>query len=219
MSIKNGFTLAEVMITLGVIGIMAALMIPAITNTAPSQNKVLFRKAYSTMEKVVSALSNDSTNYPTTNQTTADGTFKIFNNTTATTNGSTDKFCYFFADMLNTVGNTACPSSGVAGPTKFATTSDGIVWSMYISGTEFDVNPTAYNTKIIIDVNPSAKSTNCTADTNGASYGQTKCSVTSDCSKNPDTFIIGVRYDGKLQVGVSDACAASILANPMNNSK
>ena len=43
---KKAFTLAEVMVTLAVFGVLAALLLPAIANVRPNKNKVMFKKAY-----------------------------------------------------------------------------------------------------------------------------------------------------------------------------
>lgn len=245
MAKKKGFTLSEVMIAMTVLGVIAAILVPVVMKAMPQNNKVLFRKAYSTIEKSVSSMISDETNYPSdlTIVPTPPGTTSYsrgFNNTTATTNTS-NKFCYFLADQLNLNGAATLIGTGATGNSTF-TTTDGIAWTIYtpVSDTtnntsqtlanvsttavQFPIGATAANsylTKIIVDVNGATKP-NCTADTSGtaAPYSLTACSVTADCTSKPDQFIIGVRFDGKLQIsasGSSDACAASILANPLVN--
>lgn len=50
---KNGFTLAEVLITLAIIGVVASLTLPALmTNTAEQQAITAFRKAVNTLSEV-----------------------------------------------------------------------------------------------------------------------------------------------------------------------
>ena len=50
---KNGFTLAEIMITLSIIGVVAALTAPALVNNAANANIIpTVRKAVSTLEQV-----------------------------------------------------------------------------------------------------------------------------------------------------------------------
>ena len=47
---KNGFTLAEVLITLAIIGVVATLTLPALmTNTAEQQAKSAFKKGINTL--------------------------------------------------------------------------------------------------------------------------------------------------------------------------
>lgn len=243
MATKKGFTLSEVMIAMTVLGVLAAILVPTIMKTMPSNSKVLFRKAYSTLEKSVNNMINDETNYPS--DQLSGTTPKGFNYTTATTNTS-NKFCYFLTDQLNYVGSATCPATGASTNAYFLTT-DGIVWSISYPGggtdaapdTQFPVSNT-YATKVIVDVNGSSNGPNCSNDDNAASYNfndgaataaLTKCpnwktygtyTPTEDpCAKDkPDRFIFGIRYDGKIQIGsagATDACADRTLENPTTN--
>lgn len=220
MVMKKGFTLAETLITLALVGIIAAFVIPAITKTTPNQNKVLFKKAYSSLERAISDLSNDEVDYPTVPGTSTDGlntplTTIGFNNTSigAAAPASTDKFCYLLSQQMNTTltqaqiatPSTYCP---VAAGTGTFTTTDGIIWSMTTpTATSFALTPSSYM-YIKIDVN-GAKAPNC-GDT-GNSSGFTACTA----NQSADKFYIGIRYDGKMNV--VDANATAILQNPTVN--
>lgn len=58
---KNGFTLAEIMITLGIIGVVAALTAPTLVNNAANANIIpTVRKAVSTLEQVNLAIINNN---------------------------------------------------------------------------------------------------------------------------------------------------------------
>ena len=58
--IKNGFTLAEVLITLVIIGVIAALTIPNVINTTKKQEYVSsLKKTYSTLATVTNKIMND----------------------------------------------------------------------------------------------------------------------------------------------------------------
>jgi len=61
---KKGFTLTELMISLTVIGIIIAVVTPAIMRTRPNKNKMMIKKAYYTTENIVSNLINDHRLYP-----------------------------------------------------------------------------------------------------------------------------------------------------------
>lgn len=61
---RKGFTLSEVLITLTIVGIGAAILTPVIINITPDANKIAFKKAYSTIEQTVSTLINDEDYYP-----------------------------------------------------------------------------------------------------------------------------------------------------------
>ena len=56
-TIKSGFTLAEMLITLAIIGVLAAMTIPAlINNTHKAENVVALKKAYETLNQAFYAL-------------------------------------------------------------------------------------------------------------------------------------------------------------------
>lgn len=235
MATKKGFTLSEVMVAMMVLGVLAAIIVPAIKRINPSPNKVLFKKAYSTLEKAVTNMINDPANYPsgiswnnagTPENCTISGSNVNcgFYNTEATTNGAVSKFCYFFANQLNFIGAAPTCSAPVNAVRAIGTTTDGIVWSIYSQAgppLEFNLSNTDYTTKVVVDVNGTA-GPNCTADTDAddnASYMLGACGSQADCSSKPDRFVFGVRYDGKIQIGLNgnDACATSILSDPLNN--
>ena len=81
---KKGFTLAEALITMAIIGIIMTLSIPAVIQST-NDTKPLFKKAFSTVEDIVNELINDVSIFPT-------GQF---------TNNS---FCNNFFTKLNTIG-------------------------------------------------------------------------------------------------------------------
>lgn len=57
----SAFTLAEVLITLGIIGVVAALTIPALTNrTQDAEFKVAFKKDYATIAQAVTMALNEN---------------------------------------------------------------------------------------------------------------------------------------------------------------
>lgn len=61
MFIKKGFTLAEILITLGIIGIVAAMTIPTILNNIlDAQLKTAWKKEYSMFSQAVSQAANDN---------------------------------------------------------------------------------------------------------------------------------------------------------------
>lgn len=213
MIIKKGFTLSEVMITIGLVGVLAAILIPATIKVTPSTNKLMAKKANYTIQKAIANMINDDKNYPGDVMFTATTVPQGFAQGTAT------QFCTLLADQMNTVGPTS------TSPCTF-TTSDGIVWS--VPQVLFS-NADVYTTYIVADVNP--KTTGCTTDTAGnvATTGLTACSdLTASCKGNPDTFVFGVRYDGKIKISAdptlnagqgSDLCLYSILSNPTDNQR
>jgi prepilin-type N-terminal cleavage/methylation domain-containing protein len=178
---QKGFTLAETLITMAVIGVIMALSIPAIIQNT-NDTKPLFKKAYNTVEEMVNDLINDTVKYP-------DGEF---------TDGT---FCNYFFSKLNTIGYVAsnCDSSFVDAipDTPVATTSNSMRWygaqNDFTAGQcdEADTNiDDSINTciKISVDVNGANKGANTNAD-----------------QANKDIFTIYITKEGKVAVKSSSA--------------
>lgn len=184
---KYGFTMAEMMVALAVMSVIATLLIPAIMQVKPDKSKVLFKKAYYLTERIVAELINDEDAYPLEDDKLGfDVTKKV------TINGETyednDKFCKLFASKLNTVES---EPDCTAGAKPSFTTSDGISWTMPITnfaatGIAPDLVPGS--AKIVVDVNgyqdKGGNGPDCTYDAN--------------LCKDPDQFEIWVQTDGKM---------------------
>lgn len=61
---KKGFTLTELMVAFAVIGILVAVVTPAIVKTRPNKNKMMVKKTFYATEQIVSSLINDEGLYP-----------------------------------------------------------------------------------------------------------------------------------------------------------
>ena len=59
----KGFTLAEVLITLTVIGVITAVIIPVAIHSKPDENVMKFKKAHNTLYQVISTLINSDEYY------------------------------------------------------------------------------------------------------------------------------------------------------------
>ena len=122
-SFKNGFTLAEVLITLGIIGVVAAMTMPTLMNsTNGAQYKTAYKKALSVLSQAVvlnvalddydmsqttSTTTNDNAslynlfnNRMNVVKTTTDGYTATFKDGTTTTFGSTNNYTLFFNDGI-----------------------------------------------------------------------------------------------------------------------
>jgi prepilin-type N-terminal cleavage/methylation domain-containing protein len=64
---NKGFTLAEALVTLVIVGVVTAITVPILIVTATDQTDVLYRQAYRITEKVVNQLMNDTTLNPNSN--------------------------------------------------------------------------------------------------------------------------------------------------------
>lgn len=182
---KSAFSLGEVLVTLAIIGIIASLIIPIIRQAQPDRQKVLFKKAYSNVERVVTEIINDDYLYPEANGfvglDNVNNAVELNEETTPYTGAN--KFCNLFALKLNTIStdNINCPGTpggnGMFGTPSFIT-NEGIAY--FIPATTF-----ATDARITIDTN-GEKAPNCR-------FNATTC-------KNPDMYEILVAADGGIHV-------------------
>ena len=63
---KFGFTLSELLITVGIVGVVAALTAPAVSNIMPDKNKMMFMKNYKELTTITEKLLQDPELYYTT---------------------------------------------------------------------------------------------------------------------------------------------------------
>lgn len=239
---QKGFTLAEVVLSIVILGMLSAILIPVIRKALPDNNKVMFRKSYSVLEAAISDMINDDQAYPATKNG--------FSNTDITGTvvpSGFDKFCYLLGEELNLQpvaaagaddSGAVCPLSGIG----YFRTSDGVDWFIYDSAKFLPISTTddsAYSTRIVIDVN--GKNTDPNGGAQDSPWGigvfakqDHNCGVgkkiTGSDSINscdgiagkptPDMYEIGVRFDGKLKIiDPTGTGGTAILGNPTHNSK
>ena len=136
---KKGFTLGEMVVTIGVVGFLAMVLLPVIKDVMPNQEQVMFKKAYYTTERAVAELVNDEELYPEAE----DGQTDYLGNTVeieykGEKYGGESKFCELFASKLNRTSDIVCKTEGdKVAPTTFTngadpvgnvTTTDTMVW-------------------------------------------------------------------------------------------
>ena len=56
---KKGFTLAEVLVSLSIVGVVAAISAPALSNMMPDKDKLVVLKAYKSLKDATQELMND----------------------------------------------------------------------------------------------------------------------------------------------------------------
>ncbi len=192
---KSGFSLGEALITLGIIGVVAAVTIPILYLTIPSKTESLHKKGDYMLEHTVSDLVNSEEYYPVlTTQSGPDGDIPLptdqykygLRNTSAViedniTYAGETKFCKLMASKFNLYPGTTVKCTATAANPNSSEYSfksiDGIEWKMPIS--DFSTN-TAQN---IIFKTSDEKGPNCF-------YGPT-------CPK-PDKFLYHITPEGKL---------------------
>ncbi len=170
---KPAYTLAEVLIAVGVIGIIAAVMLPLASKYRPDKNKVLFLKTYDDIVKTTSDLARNGDIYPLTDGTYSYAKSPLANKAGVTYNGveipgGDNKFCAALALGMNVTQNT-CAEADAA--------KRGFV---LVNG----VNVKVDGFKILVDVDGD-KGKNCTY---------------SDSCKKPDQFTLEIAANGAVAI-------------------
>lgn len=201
---KKGLTLQEVLITLLILGLIAAILFPILNKSTPDANKVMLKKAYSVIERAVGELINDDINYPSDVTSMVHGVpvqlgFS-YTDPGSTIPADTDKFCYLFTQKIKTVGDVQCPDDSDG---SFRT-SDGVFWDY--KSTQGSEILDDWNAVFYVDVNGD-KGPNC----RGTLY-----QTCIDNHTASDTYRIEILYNGKVNL---DDAGKAILAEPTNNVK
>ena len=196
MSKKYGFTLAETLVVMVVLGVIAAILVPIAGSKLPNEEQLMFKKAYNLAGRVISELINDS-DYYWESSSESDG--EGFANTSEPSNlpkSMTDvkgeaKFCKLFAHAFNTLTVADCSKKDAFtdgnDPTAYTfKTNDGMVWQLPISDFGGDKAEAGKWYNIVVDVNGD-KGGNCFDD------GDKNCHT-------PDRFIIEFDYLGAMRV-------------------
>ena len=131
---KKAFTLAEMLITLGVIGIIAALTMPALVGHKPCENKINLLRAYNSLTRAVTDVASDETlYYGDDNDGLTDSRAPIGDikqpypaDSLSDSMTANNKFSRLIASRLNI--NSDSYSNTALGSTF--TTTDGIVWNV-----------------------------------------------------------------------------------------
>jgi len=185
---NKAFTLAELMVCLAIISVIATLLMPAINKLRPNKNKVMFKKAYYLSERIISELVNDEEAYPFVEDRVGfDNTDAIeLNGTTYGGGGSgtgdrSAKLCNLFALKMNTLSETPNCTAAATYDNPSFTTTDGVKWVMPY--TTFNDQDAYY--VIALDVNGDS---------------EPNCLETAEGCIQPDRFEIQVRADGKMRI-------------------
>lgn len=213
---KLAYTLAEALIAMAVIGIIAAITLPMINKFIPDGNKALYLKTYDSLVEITQALVANRSLYPITNE--GDGTiytnYPLYNtNFTAAVDGTNyggnvAKYCQLLATSFGDVP-TNCSSNTLPAEPSWTeanisfTAPNGVTFMVYTdAGLENGASGrlVRYRSDVYIDVDGIEKGNNCTFDA-------------ASC-KQPDRFKFEVASDGKIIA--SDIKGQEYLATRMS---
>ncbi len=203
---NSAFTLTELLIALGVIAILCAILLPVIFNLMPNQNTIMAKRAYYTIQSVVSELLNDNSCYP-------DKTSAVINSRVGFDDGFGSPNCTKWGDAYINGGDANvkfktlfCDKLGIDIDDSKFTTSDGMDW--VFNGVNFIANGTdggrAY---LLVDVN-GKDSPNCS---NGHSYasefGSGDDASCTGRTSGFDRFRVEIKGDGRVSISSTDTWA------------
>ncbi len=159
---KKGFTMPEMVITLGIIGVLAIILLPVLRNSDANENEHIFKKAFFLTERIIQEMRADEDLY-------RDGDLSkpVKGELTDST------FCQNFAQNFKIKSDISCVEHAFVNgeaPDGTFTTIDGIVWKIPITTFADEI------AVVQIDVNGN-KGPNCFAS--------------EECAK-PDRFAITV---------------------------
>ena len=156
---KNGYTLTEAVIALGIVGVLASMIGPMVNKFKPDVNKVMFLKTYDSICEVVKNIVNNNILYPEPEDSITIGEYSIskdviieyplLDNSSVTWNGKSypatpegNKFCELLADGLNkTLDSKGYSDFYTPNGVHFKVTPAlDLVSSTYKTTIEFDVN-------------------------------------------------------------------------------
>lgn len=213
MTKRFGFTLAEVLITLGIIGVVAAMTMPTLMNqTNGAQYKTAYKKALSAMSQavVLNVALDDYNMADTDNTVTGQKFIDIFQNRMNVVKTADGTLGYTVLTPDASSGATAANFTGAQNYTLFF--NDGIAFSFPKAAQKCTMDATkgtfSANCKGIIDVNGQKapnKVVKCDSGQRGGT-GTNACQVTNPTDIYPIIF-----YDQTILPN-SDAARAVLYA-------
>lgn len=215
MKKSKAFTLSELMVALAVLGIICAIVLPAITNNNPNRNKMMMKKAYNVFTDTINELVNDDGHYPVVYGLCPDNGESGYVGLDCAENDS--KLPYLFSKQLATSrpgideedtlktdatysrsGLAAC--NGADNSCYFLKSEDGMTWAF--SKKKFTKGDYSSNIIVGIDVNGDKKP-NC--------YEGSNASNCQNRDGNFDQFRLELYADGKIKIDPDDEWATEAI--------
>ena len=198
MTKRFGFTLAEVLITLTIIGVIAAMTIPTLlSNTSDQEYKTGLKKAISTINQAITMqYALDGTNMADFTQSTGQGTSGIFN----ATYGIVANLFQQRMQVVSTTTNRATKGFGNTATTNAAIyLSDGMAIEFPSGAMNGTVGSKSCKANAYTDTNTSGCLYTIVVDVNG---DKGNCNVSTDTAevdgkvRPKDCFPLDVYADG-----------------------
>ena len=201
---KQGFTLAEALITVGIIGVVAALILPAVNNLKPDQNKVLYLKAHDALGYALHGLASNSKLFPAYIQANdiSAAEYPLLNTEAPVEERYEDytgraKLCNLLALSMNVnSSNVTCSDASYTfAAATFDNDFDNNISFTTQNGMQWRVVPQTYN----IGENTAAYQSDIYVDVNGNK--EPNCIYNADNCTDPDRFMFLVDAKGNLYIG------------------
>lgn len=188
---KVGHTLAEALIALTIVGVLAGIMAPMINKFKPDTNKIMFLKAYDSLIEINNAIMYNRNYYPVFDTAGVDGidytNYPLYNisevNVDDSSYSTKTKYCEILAKAFGEDSPNCSETNAFMGnpSDNFAfVTKNGIEFRVYTTHSRTPGGEGYYVSEVIIDVN-GAKGENCS----------------DNCSKQ-DRFSLAVLADGSV---------------------
>lgn len=208
---KQGYTLAEILVAIGIVGVIAALMLPIFNKIQPDQEKAMYLKAYKALNAAVTAVAADKTIYPSfgVNNDSRDYSVNPLYNTRAVKSldrgidlpAGPEKFgralAWAFNGNLNGNYNAAVAYTGAAN-SNFVPTFTLPNGMQFMVTTTMNINTPFYSSEIWVDLDGDRKGRNCSIST----------------CETPDRFKFVVAANGAMTP--ADAKGEQYIANQLN---
>ncbi len=147
---KYGFTLAETLIVMCILGVLAVLLLVNVQRATPDKNKAMFKKAFSVAQRAINDIAADESLYPfdpkkiklvNTEEVGIPSTSIVTSRGEITKIGGKLKLCTLFADRLNLASKLFYTDDGC-----YFETTDGVAWFVPVLGDEASCTIDAYHT-------------------------------------------------------------------------
>ena len=158
---NRGFTLAEVLVTLGIIGVIAAVLLPVSTALRPDKTKVQYLKVYNTLTDAIKDLANSSKAFPVCQEDYCFERNSLYNNTKGVGEKYPEgngKICKILADKFNASENTCSDNYEQFDGEHFSfTAQDGTEFFVSTFRSEPNGTRASFQTDVWVDLNGSAE--------------------------------------------------------------